>query len=262
MLAHQAPPWEMSRMSAEATPTADSFVRRVREILDAKRLTIAELAERAELAASLVSKLLTETDATRREPRLEHVLAIARALELAPRELVLGTTAETILGEWVPRTEFEEESKARSAAQTEAAQLRTELAGVRSEANALRSTVDQLSQEVATATRRLGDVESAARKEQTALRVAREAAEAKLAAAIVERDRALALAQQNYQAWANARSQILQLQREVVDAKGSASAGWLAALVGTVGGAILGAAAAEPAAPVASTPRRRSVRRA
>jgi hypothetical protein len=58
------------------------------------------------------------------------------------------------------------------------------------------------------------------------------------------RDRALAVAQQNYQAWANARSQILQLHREVADAKGSANAGWVAALVGTVGGAILGSAAA------------------
>jgi transcriptional regulator with XRE-family HTH domain len=228
-----------------------TFARRVRDLLDARKHSIAELAERAELAASLVSKLLTDTDASRREPRLEHVLAIARALEIAPRELVLGTTAEALLGEWVPRAEFDEESKARSAAQTEAAQLRTELAGARSE-----------SQEVTTVTRRLGDVEANARREHTALRVARESSEARLASALVERDRALAIAQQNYQAWANARSQILQLQREVTEAKGSASAGWVAALVGTVGGAILAAAAAEPSAPVASAPRKRSSRRA
>jgi transcriptional regulator with XRE-family HTH domain len=239
-----------------------TFARRVRDLLDARKHSIAELAERAELAASLVSKLLTDTDASRREPRLEHVLAIARALEIAPRELVLGTTAEALLGEWVPRAEFDEESKARSAAQTEAAQLRTELAGARSESASLRSTVDQLSQEVTTVTRRLGDVEANARREHTALRVARESSEARLASALVERDRALAIAQQNYQAWANARSQILQLQREVTEAKGSASAGWVAALVGTVGGAILAAAAAEPSAPVASAPRKRSSRRA
>ncbi len=247
-------------MSAEAVPP-ETFARRVRDLLDAKKQTIAELADRAELAASLVSKLLTETEAARREPRLEHILAIARALEVAPRELVLGTTAEALLGEWVPRSEFDEESKARGAAQTEAAQLRTELAGARSEASALKTGVDQLSQEVATVTRRLGDVEANARREQTTLRVARDSAEARLASALVERDRALALAQQNYQAWANARSQILQLQREVADAKGSASAGWVAALVGTVGGAILGAAAAEPSPPVASTSRKRASRR-
>jgi len=242
--------------TTETTPM--TFARRVRERLDAKKHSLAELAERAELAASLVSKLLTDTEATRREPRLEHVLAIARALEIAPRELVLGTTAEALLGEWVPRAEFDEESTARSTAQTEAAQLRTELAGAQSEAASLRSTVDQLSQEVATVTRRLGDVEANARREHTALRVARESSEARLASALVERDRALAVAQKNYQAWANARSQILQLQREITEAKGSASAGWVAALVGTVGGAILGAAAAEPSAPV---PKKRSRRR-
>jgi len=252
----------MSTDPSAAPVPPKTFAHRIRELLDAKKQTIADLADRAELAASLVSKLLTETDAARREPRLEHVLAIARALEVAPRELVLGTTAELLLGEWVPRREFDEESKARSEAQTEAAQLRTELAGARSEVLALKTGVDQLSQEVTAATRRLSDVEAAARREQTTLRVARESADAKLASALVERDHALALAQQNYQAWANARSQILQMQREVAAAKGSASAGWIAALVGTVGGAILGAAAAEPAAPVASTPRKRASRRA
>lgn len=248
-------------MTAESTFT-DTFARRVRDLLDARKQTIAELADRAELAASLVSKLLTDTDATRREPRLEHILAIARALELAPRELVVGTTAEALLGEWVPRAEFDEESKARSEAQSEAAQLRTELAGARSEAQALKTSVDQLSEEVATAQRQLGDFEAAARRERATLRAAREAAEAKLAAAIVERDNALARAQQNYQAWANARSHILQLQREAKNAKGAAAAGWITALLGTVGGAILGSAAAEPSAPVASaTRKKKSVRK-
>ncbi len=239
------------------SPSPESFAQSVRRMLDAKGLSLAELAERTELAPSLLSKLLTETDAARREPRLEHVLAIARALEVAPRELVLGTVAESLLGEWVPRSEFDEESKARSTAQTQAAEFRTELAGARSEAKTLRSTVDRLSQDVAVATRRAADVEATARRESTALRVGRESAEAKLASALMERDQALTLARQNYGAWANARSQVLQMQREVADAKGSASTAWMAALVGTVGGAILGAAAAEPAAPPPPARRRK-----
>lgn len=238
----------------KATPSTqpENFGRRVRDLLETKKLTIAELADRAELAPSLVSKLLTDTDAIRREPRLEHILAIARALELPPGELVVGTTAEALLGEWVPRTEFEAESKTRSEAQSEAAQLRTELAGVRSEAHALQKSVDQLSQEIATAQRRLSEVEAAARRERVKLNVQREAAEAKLAAAIVERDNALALARQNYKAWANARSQILHLDREARSAKGAAAAGWLTALVGTVGGTLLASAASEPSAPSAT----------
>lgn len=241
--------------------TAEPFARRVREQLDAKGLSLAELAERAELAASLVSKLLTDTDAARREPRMEHVLAIARALELAPRELVQGTTAEPLLGEWVPRSELEAESDARSEAQKEASELRTDLVGARSEASTLRSSVDKLSQQLSAANRRASDVEAQARRELTTLRVGRDSAEARLASALSERDQALALARQNYAAWANARSQIFQLQREVADAKGSASTAWMAALVGTVGGAILGSAAAEPAAPASSARRRTPARR-
>jgi transcriptional regulator with XRE-family HTH domain len=91
-------------MSSEANLA--TFARRVREHLVSRNLTIAALAERAELAPSLVSKLLTETDAARREPTLEHVLSIARSLEISPGELVAGTGAERLLGQWVLRTEF------------------------------------------------------------------------------------------------------------------------------------------------------------
>lgn len=225
---------------------AQDFAARVRSILEQRKLSIAELATNAELDASLVSRLLTETESTRREPRLEHVLAIARALGMVPRELVVGTSAEQLLGEWVPRTEFEAESKLRTEAQTEAATLRTDLAGARSEAATLKGTVEQLSGELTVAARRLADAEATSRREMTALRVAKGAAESKLAAAVAERDQALAFANQNYAAWANARSQILQLQREVASANGSAAAGWITALVGTVGGAIIGSAATAP----------------
>lgn len=240
------------------TTGENAFGRRVRELIDKAGLTIAELGERTELAPSLVSKLLTETDAARREPRLEHVLAIARALELPPRELVLGTGAESLLSEWVPRAEFDAESTARAQAQSEAASLRTELAGVRSEASTQRATVDQVSRDLASTTQRLAEVEAASLGELATLRVARESAEAKLAAALAERDRALELARQNYQAWANARSHVLQLQREVADARGTATVGWITALIGTVGGAILGAAAAEPRDPAPSARNRRN----
>jgi len=52
---------------------------------------------------------------------------------VAPAELVVGTEAEPILGQWIPRDEFEKEVQARNEAQTEASGLRTELAGTRSE---------------------------------------------------------------------------------------------------------------------------------
>jgi transcriptional regulator with XRE-family HTH domain len=112
---------------------SESFSRRVRTLLEAKKLTQAELAQRTGLDGSLVSKLLTDTDTSRRDPLLEHILSIARALEITPRELVAGTTAEKVLNEWVPRDELEAESKTRAEAQARATNLETELAAASTE---------------------------------------------------------------------------------------------------------------------------------
>jgi transcriptional regulator with XRE-family HTH domain len=240
-----------------AQQAADAFARRVRGLLDARRMSISDLAQRSELEPSLVSKLLTETDAVRRDPRLEHVLVIARALEVGPRELVAGTGAEALLGEWVPRAELEAESLARTQAQTDAAASRTELAGARGESATLTATVAQLTQQLVTSTRRLGEVEAANRREQMSLRIAKDAAEAKFLAALKERDLALECARENYFAWANARSQILQMQREVREAKSAVA---ITAIVSGIGGAILSAAASEP--PPAAPSRRRASRSA
>ncbi|MBK6381781.1 MAG: helix-turn-helix transcriptional regulator [Chitinophagaceae bacterium] len=92
-----------------------------------KGLSSAVLAQRAELTPSLLSRLTTENLSTRRDPQIEYILALARVLEVAPAELVAGTEAEPILGQWIPRYEFEKEVQARNEAQAEASELRTEL---------------------------------------------------------------------------------------------------------------------------------------
>lgn len=113
------------------------FALRVREILDAQKMGIGDLAEKAGLNDSLVSKLLTETDDARREPKIEHVLAIARALEISAAKLCENTTAMPTLLEWVPIAELNLEVNARTAAQLEASKLRTQLAGAQAEKVAL-----------------------------------------------------------------------------------------------------------------------------
>jgi transcriptional regulator with XRE-family HTH domain len=235
---------------AKASPVA--FADRVRELLAASGRTITQLADDAELAPSLVSKLLTETETSRREPRLEHVLAIARALGAHPREVVLGTTAEPLLGEYLPRDEFDKECAARSEAQAAASEIRMELAGARSELVDLKGTLDRAVEELRVVKRRAADVEAAADRERHAAKAALAASEGKRASAIAEYQRIRGLANQNYAAWANAKSMIALLQREltslrqqVTKANGEASAAWVAALIGTVGGAVLGHAAAE-----------------
>lgn len=213
-----------------------SFAARVREIMTQRGINSAVLATRAELTPSLMSRLTTENLSTRRDPQIEHILALARGLEMAPAELVAGTEAEPILGQWIPRDEFEKEVQARNQAQKEASELRTELAGTRSELITLRNELEQMGQEVTKASQRAAEAEASARRELPALRAAKGAAEAKLAQALAERDQAQEAANQNYRAWANAHSQALNLQRQVANADGKAV---ILGLIGTAIGAMV-----------------------
>lgn len=228
-----------------AAGSAESFARRVRDLMDERKYTVAELADRAELAPSLVSKLLTDTDAARREPRLEHVFAIARALEVQPLALVAGTSTHALLSGWVPRQELSQEAKTRCEAQADAARLRTELAESRAEAKALREIRDQLSNEVATL-----------RHEVAKHRVEKVALAASRGAALVERDAALADAQNARSWYTNAVSRLRQLQEQVQAARLTQSMGWIVAGIS----AAVAVAASEPAPRKASTSRRRTGR--
>ncbi|HXK16721.1 MAG TPA: helix-turn-helix transcriptional regulator, partial [Polyangiaceae bacterium] len=198
----------------------ETFSHRVRAILERDKITQGELAQRSELDGSLVSKLLTDTDASRREPRIEHIIAIASALEITPRELVAGTEAEKVLGEWIPRAELAAESKIRAQAQARATNLETELVGAKAEASAAKVEITSL-------TRRLGELEAAAGRELATTRIALQRAEAKLAATASERDAAVRVATQGQVALSTARSHLLQAQRELTAARGAASAGWI-----------------------------------
>lgn len=230
------PSFQVFSMSPTPSP---SFARRIRAVMSQQGIVSAVLAKRAELTPSLLSRLITGTESTRREPQLEHVLALARGLEISPAELVAGTEAEHVLGQWIPREEFEKEVQTRLQAQTQCLELRTDLAGHRSELKSLAGELDQTSQEAAKASQR----EVEARKEQAKLRSERDAAVARLSVALQERDQSWELARRNYDAWAEAQTWILHLKRQVDEAKGAA---WISGLVGAGVGAILANAAADP----------------
>ena len=220
-----------------------TFAARVRQVMSQRGITSMNLAQQAGITPSLLSRLITETETARREPQIEHILALARGLELAPAELVAGTDAEQVLGQWLPREEFENEVKARGQAQAEASELRTELAGVRSELQTLKTELEQMNQEVSRASQRAAEAEASARRDLPALRAARSAAEAKLAQALAERNQAQEAANQNYREWANAQSQALALQRQVANADSKAV---ILGLVGAAVGAMLSGASETP----------------
>lgn len=212
--------------------TTPSFASTVRSEMEQKGITPSELSRRAGITPSQLSRIITETEAARRIPQLEQVLSIARALELAPAELVAGTELADLLTGWISRDQFDSEVSARQEAQAEASRLRTEVAGLKSEIQALTREIDQMTFEVSKSSER----ELSTQREQIRLRVAQEAAEVRLTIAIQERDHALQLAEQNYGAWVEAQTWVLHLQKQVEESKGSA---WLAGLFGAGVGAIL-----------------------
>lgn len=218
----------------------EQFSRRVRADLETKHMTVAQLAEKSDLDASLVSKLLTETDTSRREPRVEHIIAIARALDKTPHELASGTTAEAVLGDWVPRAELEKESAARVQAQARAGNLETELAASRAEVTAAKNELTRYSQQVA-------DYELKTKREISSLKVTCAGVEAQLGACTVERDKAVAEVVQLKIELASTQSQFQKAHSEMVEARGSQAAAWMTAFVGTFGGYAIGAATAKPA---------------
>jgi transcriptional regulator with XRE-family HTH domain len=87
----------------------ESFAERVRKLREGKNLTQGKLAELADLSPAALSKLLNDD----RPPRMEHILALAKALGILPYELVLGTEAEASLRDWVRREELEQCEKGR-----------------------------------------------------------------------------------------------------------------------------------------------------
>jgi transcriptional regulator with XRE-family HTH domain len=241
-------------MTEKRTDDDSLFVQRVRSLMTERRMTVGDLAERSELDPSLVSRLLAATVSARREPRIEHILALARAFEITPGELVEGTEGALVLRAWVPREEFDAEATARVQAQTQAAESRTELAGARAEIDGLRQTISELSGGLAQVRHQL----DASQRSMRDASLARDVAIARATQAIAERDQSLRERDTYYRAWSNMNSRALQLQRDLAGAKNSAAVGWVAALF--AGGAAI-VAAADDAPPARSRTASRGRRR-
>ena len=239
----------MTNSTAPAGPDAPSgdFAAELRARIKAAGLSLAQLAERAELDASLVSRLANG----HRAPRPEHVIAIARALGAGPLEL--GTeAAKAMTIEWVARAELERESASRQVAQAEAAATRREIEPLRASAEALRTQLAELEHALSRAeaarareagARRRAEAELAAQKARAA---AAEEARAALARHTQELERALAEAERAG----------LALFEQARRAQDDAFGAKLLGVLGAVGTGALGFAAGYGAAP-ASAPRRK-----
>jgi transcriptional regulator with XRE-family HTH domain len=141
---------------AQPTDSSQSLGNRIRELLDKKNMSQAELAEKAGLSPPTVSKLLS--DPPQREVRVEDVFSFARVLQLTPADLAHGTDAENLVGEWLPRSYAEAEARVRVQAQQALSKLTAEreaqdarIRSLETSAKAMRAQIANLSGELQSA---------------------------------------------------------------------------------------------------------------
>lgn len=219
-----------------AAPGPTPFAERLREHVESDGRSLAEVARDADLDPSVVSRLAAKDAGTRREPRLEQVIALARALGTTPAELIEGTDAASIFNDWVPRSQFDQEVSARlaaqravSAAEAEVARLEAQLALLRDEErraqDALRTAGQRALKAESELTGTLRTVQHLETANET-LRMQLEQAE---------------------RAWADLQARLGSVQKQLTDSKQTAARNAGLALFGTLLGGVLGATIANGA---------------
>jgi transcriptional regulator with XRE-family HTH domain len=211
-----------------ARKKAARFGDRVRERIEASNETMGEIARRAEMDPSALSKLVSKDDP--RTPQLEHVLALARGLATTAAELVDGTDAADVFADWVPRKQLDREVAAR----IEAADREHALTG---ELEAARGQVTVLREHVAAAECRVEHEAQRARRaevdvgEARALAAVRGRQIAALAARVADAEAA----------WADIQSRLANAHAQLQQSRSEAARNANFAVFGTIFAGVLGA---------------------
>lgn len=227
---------------------------RVKRLREAKQMKQGDLAVAADLDPAALSRIL----AGEREPRMEHLIAIARALDVTVAELVGGTDGDAALREWVSVDQFSASETGRLEALRNLELARVEIKARISEGEAMRASsqsqlarLASLEQDVS---RLRGEAEEAKRlrielSDVRRRQVELEAERHRLAAESDAYAKALASTNQTLQvyvrAYEDARSRSELIQRDLATAKnGQVGALAIGALVGGLFNALNGESAA------------------
>ena len=227
----------------------EEFGLRIRRLLEERKLTQAELAKGTSLSPTQVSRLLSGD----RTVNMDQAVAMGQALGLTVTELVSGTDAAAILGEWVPREEYSTVDRGRVVAEQEVSRLRVALEAANAQIEHLRAEALRLDRAAANhqlevaklrlaaaRVEELNQQNAAQRAELNELRAQARAMERKLEGTEQRANVAVERAQVNYDAWAVARQRILALERDLAKAKGeSVATAVVAAALAGVAGAML-----------------------
>ncbi|MGO8994559.1 MAG: helix-turn-helix domain-containing protein [Polyangiaceae bacterium] len=231
----------------------ETLAERIQRLREAKGWSQAQLAEEADMAPAAVSRLVTGE----RPPRMEHLLALARALGVTLTELTIGTDAAGALRDWISRDDYERSER-------NLADAENELALVKAENESRLAEIKSLQKDVATLTvgaeRAAQELAASQAQAARAERLAEEKAELErtIRTVTAERDRievaraqhevaaakAIAQCNMNYQAVLHLKQQVTALSVDLKNAKdGQVATGLFSAALGAiVTGAIVSSA--------------------
>jgi transcriptional regulator with XRE-family HTH domain len=237
------------------------FADRVRELREERKLSQNELATASKIPAANLSRILSGE----RPLRMEQAVSIAQALGVTVIELTAGTTVEEVVAEWIRREEYEAADRLRADAERDLELARSELAANKAENTSLREGVRSLTSRITALETELASQPAEAARAtllgkkngELERQVVQLGGDVARLTSHVERltaraSSAVDLANQNYQAWAQAKNRVEVLEKTLASEK-SDKVG-----VAFVSAALGGLAAAMIASPAQTGRRRRS----
>lgn len=234
-------------------PKQETFAERIHRLREAKGWSQAQLAEESDMAPAALSRIVTGE----RSARMEHLLALARALGVTLTELTMGTDASSALRDWIPREEYERcETSLRDAenelalSKAEGQSREVEVRSLRTNIASLTADVERKGQELAVARAQAARAELLAEEkaelERSVRTLGAEKDRVEAARAELEKTASNAITQcnLNYQAVLHLKQQVNALNTDVKSAKdGQVAASLFSAALGAiVTGAVVSAA--------------------
>lgn len=184
-----------------------------------------ELAERADLAPAALSRILSGE----RTPKMEHLLALASALEVTVAELVDGTDAASAISDWVRREDYEAVEAKRLQIEKELLAERAQVQALGAEGRSLKAQMSALQTEIARLSQRVAEMSAEAEGE----RARREASEAAAQTAVAHGHQLRLELERTQQQLKNLRAD---LERS---GKAQVATGVVAAALGALAGAVV-----------------------
>lgn len=133
---------EVETLSNKNSPKK-TFGDEIKRLREAKGLNQTQLASNSSLDSAFLSRLLSGD----KKPKIEHILALANALDVTPIELVFETEYSSLLEDWVTMDQYKAIKEEKDSLSRKTEELETENITLKSEVEDLKKRIAQLSED-------------------------------------------------------------------------------------------------------------------